>query len=124
MHAGIVNQQHIVRVLRLVTFNSGKYSAAELEYDSYDPEQLAIVETLNQSLHYLDRTHYNGIIWCHHQNVEYLQTLKVLSQRQAWWSEIPLAHNCVIEHVEGNENCINGSYRLPHYEMFHKRLVV
>jgi len=48
MHAGIVNQQHIFRVLRLVKFYSGKCSAAELDYDIYDPEQLAIVETLNQ----------------------------------------------------------------------------
>jgi hypothetical protein len=43
--AGILNQYHCFGVLRPVNFYSRNSSSPEQNYETYDPEQLAIVET-------------------------------------------------------------------------------
>jgi hypothetical protein len=77
--AGILNQYDVSGVLRPIKFYSRKCSPAEQNYDTYDRELLAIVETLKQWRHYLEGTNYKVIIRCDHKNLEYFQTSKVLS---------------------------------------------
>jgi hypothetical protein len=57
--AGILNQYHGFSVLRPVNYYFSKCSSAEQNYDSYDRERLAIVETLKQWRHYLDGAIHN-----------------------------------------------------------------
>jgi hypothetical protein len=78
--AGILNQYDISGVLRPVKFYSWKCSSAEQNYDTYDRELLAIVETQKQWRHYLEGANYKVLIRCDHKNLEYFQASKVLSR--------------------------------------------
>jgi len=80
--AGILNQYHVFGVIRGVNINSRKRSPAEQNYDTYDREILAIVETLKLWHHYLGGANYKVLIRCDHKHLEYFQTSKVLSRRQ------------------------------------------
>ena len=76
----ILNQYDCFRILRLADFYSQKCSGAEQDYDMYDQELLAIVETMKQWHHYLEGANPKAIIQCDHKNLEYFQTSKVLSR--------------------------------------------
>ena len=80
--AGILNQYDGFGVLRPVNCYSKKCSSAKQNYDTYDRELLAIVETLTQWRHYLEGANHKVVIKCNHKNLEYFQTSKVLSRRQ------------------------------------------
>jgi len=121
--AGILNQYDVFGVLRPVNFYSRKCSPAEQNYDTYDRELLAMVETLKQWRHYLEGANYKVLIRCDHKNLEYFQTSKVLSRRQARWSEILSAYDFVIELLEGSENPADGPSRRPDYEIGYERPV-
>jgi len=81
------------------------------------------VETLKQWRHYLEGANYKILIRCDHKNLEYFQTSKVLSRRQARWSEILSAYDFVIEHLEGSKNPAHGPSRRPDYEIGYERPV-
>ena len=119
--AGNLNQYDGFRVLRPVNFYSRKCSSAEQNYNTYDRELLAIVETPKQWRHYLEGTNHKVLIRCDHKNLEYFQISKVLSRRQARWSETLSAYDFVIEHLEGSGNCTYGPSRRPDYEIGYER---
>jgi len=121
--AGILNQYDVFGGLRAVNFYSRKCSPAEQNYDTYDRELLAIVETLKQSQHYLEGANYKVLFRCHHKNLEYFQTSKVLSKRQARWSEMLSAYDFVIKHMEGSKIPADGPSRRPYYEIRYERPV-
>jgi len=84
---------------------------------------MAIVETLNQWRHYLEGANYKVLIRCDHNNLEYFQTSKVLSRRQARWSETVSAYDFVFEHLEGSKNHADGPSRRPDYEIGYEKPV-
>jgi hypothetical protein len=53
---------------------------------------------------------------CDHKNLEYFQTSKVLSRRQARWAEILLSYAFVTQHLEGKKYPADGPSRRPDYE--------
>ena len=63
------------------------FTAAELNYDTHDKELLAIFEAFKIWQHYLEGLAYPIDIVTDHKNLEYFSTTKVLTGRQAWWSE-------------------------------------
>jgi len=119
--AGILNQFDGFGILRPVNFYSRKCSAAEQNYDTYDRELLAIVETMKQWRHYLEGANHKILVQCDHKNLEYFQTSKVLSRRQARWAEILSSYDIVIEHLEGKKNPADGPSRRPDYEIGYER---
>jgi hypothetical protein len=121
--AGILNQHDVLGVLRTGNFYSRKGSPAKQNYDTYDWQLLAIVETLKQWWQYLEGTNYKLLIPCDHTNLEYFQISKELSRRQARWSEILSAYDFVIEHLEDSKNPADGPCRRPDYEIGYKRTV-
>jgi hypothetical protein len=84
---------------------------------------LAIVETLKQWRHYLEGANHKVLIQCDHKNLEYFQTSKVLSRRQARWSEVLSAYDFVSKHLEGSKNLADGPSRRPDYKIGYKSLV-
>jgi len=102
--AGILNQYDGFRTVQPVNFYYRKGSPAEQNYDTYDRELQAIVETMKQWRHYLEGANHGVLRQCDHKNLEYFQTSKVLSQRQARWAEILSSYDFVIEHLEGIQN--------------------
>jgi len=106
-----------LRVLRPVIFYSRRCSPARQNYDTYNRELLAIVETLKQWRHDLEGANYKVLIRCDHKNLEYFQTSIILSRRQARWSEILSAYDFVIEHLEGSKNPADTLSGQPDYEI-------
>jgi hypothetical protein len=71
---------------------------------------------MKQWRHHLEGARYKILIQCDHKNLEYFQTSKVLSRRQARWAEILSAYDFKIEHLEGTKNPADGPSRRPDYE--------
>ena len=107
-NAGTLNQYDGFGVLRPVNFYFRKCSSAEQNYDTYDRELLAILETLRQWRHYPEGANHKVLIQRDHNNLEYFQTSEVLSRRQARWSEVLFAYDFAIEHLEGSKNPADG----------------
>jgi hypothetical protein len=61
------------------------------------------------------------LIQCDHKNLEYFQTTKVLSRRQARWAEILSAYDFTIEHLDGTKNPADGPSRRPDYKEGYER---
>ena len=120
--AGIVHQYDGFGILRLVNFYCRKCTVAKLNYDTYDRELLAIVETMKQWRHYLEGANHKVFIQCDHKNLEYFQMSKVLSRRQARWVEILFSYDFVIEHLEGQKNPADGPSRRPDYEIGYENM--
>ena len=121
--AGIVNQYDGFGILRPVSFYSRKCSPAEQNYDTYDRELLAIVESFKHWRHYLEGARHPVLVRCDHKNLEYFQTSKVLSRRQARWAEILSSYDFIIEHLDGKKNPADGPSRRPDYEIGYEKPV-
>jgi len=114
---GILKQYEGFGVLMLVNFYFQTCSSAEENYDTYRWELLAIMHTLKQWQHYLEGANHKVFIWCDHRNLEYFQTSKVLSRRQARWLETLSAHDLVIALLECSKTLAYGPSRQPDYEI-------
>jgi len=79
-----------------VAFHSRTFSAPELNYDVYDKELLAIFEAFKIWRHYLEGSTSPIDVITDHKNLEYFLTTKVLTHRQARWSEYLSQFNLVI----------------------------
>jgi len=79
-----------------VAFHSRPFSAPELNYDVHDKELLAIFEAFKMWQHYLEGSALPIDVVMDHKNLEYFLTTKVLTRRQARWSEYLSQFNLVI----------------------------
>jgi hypothetical protein len=121
--AGILNKYDGFKILRPVNFYCRKCTGAEQNYDTYDRKLLAIVETMKQWRHFLEGVNHKVLIQCDHKKLEYFQTSKVLSRRQARWAEILSSYDFVIEHLEGKKNPAGGPSRTPDYEIGYEHMM-
>ena len=120
--AGILSQYDGFGILRPVSFFSRKCTGAEQNYNTYDRQLLAIVETMKQWRHYLEGANHKVLIQSDHQNLEYFQTSEVLSRWQARWVEILSSYDFVIEHQDGKKNTADGPSRRPGYEIGYEHM--
>ena len=109
--AGILNQYDGFGIPRPVNIYLRNCFPAEWNYDTYDRELLAIVETLRQWQYYLEGANHKILIQCNHKNLQCFQRSKVLSRRQVRWAEILSSYNFVIQHLEGKKNPADGPSR-------------
>ena len=70
-----------------VAFHSCTFTAPELNYDVHNKELLAIFEAFKCWQHYLEGSAEPVDVITDHKNLEYFSTTKVLTHRQAHWSE-------------------------------------
>jgi len=94
----VVNEDNEVHP---VAFHSRTFTAAELNYDTHDKELLAIFEAFKIWWYYLEGPAYPIDVVMDHKNLEYFSTTKVLTRRQAWWSEYLSQFNLVIRFCPG-----------------------
>jgi len=94
----IVNKDNEVHP---VAFHSRTFTVAELNYDTHDKELLAIFEAFKIWQHYLEGLAYSIDVVTDHKNLEYFSTTKILTQRQAQWSEYLSQFNLVIRFRSG-----------------------
>ena len=84
-----------------VAFHSRTFTAPELNYDTHDKELLAIFEAFRVWRHYLEGSGIPIDVLTDHKNLEYFSTTKVLTRRQARWSEYLSQFNLVIRFCPG-----------------------
>jgi Reverse transcriptase (RNA-dependent DNA polymerase)/RNase H-like domain found in reverse transcriptase/Integrase zinc binding domain/Chromo (CHRromatin Organisation MOdifier) domain/gag-polyprotein putative aspartyl protease len=112
--SGIISQWHN-GILHPVAFWSRKCTPAECNYDIYDREMLAIVESMKHWRHYLEGAKYPIQIRSDHKNLETFMTTKILSRRQARWAEFLTGYDFVLVHIKGTRNPADGPSRRPDY---------
>jgi len=76
---------------------------------------------MKQWRQYLEGANHKVLIQCDHKNLEYFQSSKVLSRRQARWTEILSSYDFIIEHLEGKKNPADGPSMRPDYEIDYER---
>jgi hypothetical protein len=82
--------------IRPVAFYSRTLTPLELNYDTHDKELLAIHEAFRTWRHYLEGSSEPVDVVMNHKNLEYFATTKLLSRRQARWSEFLHQFNMII----------------------------
>ena len=87
--------------LHPVTFYSQTLTVPKLNYNTHDKELLAIFEAFKSWRHYLEGPAFLVDIITDHKNLEYFSTSKVLTHRQAQWSEYLCQFNLIIHFQPG-----------------------
>jgi len=87
--------------LHPVAFHSRTLSPTELNYDTHDKELLAIFEAFTVWRHYLEGAKHEVDVVTDHKNLEYFSTTKMLSRRQARYSEYLSTFNMTIRFRPG-----------------------
>ena len=70
-----------------IAFHSRSFNSAELNYDTHDKELLTIFEAFKHWRQYLEGSRTLIDVVTDHKNLEYFATTKILTRRQARWSE-------------------------------------
>jgi hypothetical protein len=102
--SGILSQKFEDGKLHPVQFVLRKLSPAEMNYDLYDKEMLAVVFSLRKNRHYLQGAEHKTTILSHHQNLTYIKSAIVLIRRQASWSEELKQYNFHLVYRKGTSN--------------------
>jgi hypothetical protein len=84
------------REVHPVAFLSHTFSPAELNYNVHDKELLAIFEAFKSWRQYLEGAGTPIDVVTDYKNLEYFSTMKLLTCRQAHWSEYLSTFNMVI----------------------------
>ena len=84
-----------------IAFHSRSFNPAELNYDTHDKELLAIFEAFKHWRQYLEGSGTPIDVVTDHKNLEYFATTKILTRRQARWSEYLSQFNMVIRFRPG-----------------------
>ena len=70
-----------------IMFMSRKFIDAELNYEIYDKEMLAIVEAMDKHRHYFEGLGQRTTVYSDHKNLLWFTETKVYNRRQARWAE-------------------------------------
>jgi transposase InsO family protein len=87
--------------LRPVAFHARTMIGAELNYDIYDKELLAIHDAFKHWRAYLEGAQHQIQVYSDHNNLKYFTTTKQLSRRQARWAEYLSQFDFVIHYRAG-----------------------
>src|SRR5882724_700766 len=87
--------------LHPIAFHSRTFSAQELNYDVHDKELLVIFEAFKRWRHYLEGSGLPINVVTDHRNLQYFSTTKILTHRQAQWSEYLSEFNLIIHFCPG-----------------------
>ena len=87
--------------LHPIAFHSRTFTSTELNYDVHDKELLAIFEAFKRWRHYLEGATHTVDVITDHKNLEYFATTKLLTRRQARWSEHLSQFNFIIRFRPG-----------------------
>jgi len=91
-------------ILHPVAFFSRKLSPAEINYEIYDKELLAIIESFRDMRAWLIGTETPVSISCDHKNLEYFMSTRILNCRQARWSMFLSEFNFRLDYLPGSKN--------------------
>ncbi|KAG5730221.1 hypothetical protein E4T56_gene11659 [Termitomyces sp. T112] len=99
---GILSQSDLGgKDLCSIAFYTQSMIPAELNYNIYDKELLAIVKAFRQWWAYLEGSLHCIQVYSDHNNPQYFMTTKQLSRRQAQWSKTLSEYNFTIHYCPG-----------------------
>ncbi|KAM0787484.1 hypothetical protein ACM66B_003559 [Microbotryomycetes sp. NB124-2] len=101
--SGVLSQS-VDGSLRPIAFYSRKMTPPEQNYEIHDKELLAIVACVDQWRHYLESLDLAFVIYTDHNALQYFQTKRTLTRRQARWSEKINHHKYSIRYRPGSRN--------------------
>ena len=99
--AGIMSQYNDNGVLHPVAYFSQKHLPAECNYEIYDKELIAFIRCFKEWRLELESTPHPIRVFSDHKNLEYSMSTKLLSRRQASWSEFLSWFNFKIVYILG-----------------------
>ncbi len=99
-----LSQANAVGIVHPVAFFSASLLPAEINYDIYDCELLAIVCALHHWRHHLLGAHHPIRILTDHNNLIYFCEPHKISYHQARWHETLLKYDFTLKHVPGHAN--------------------
>jgi len=102
--AGILSQKFEDGKIHPVRFVSKKLNPAELDYDVYDKEMLAVVFSLRKNRHYLQGAEHKALIFSDHHNLTYFKSALLLNRRQVRWAEELKQYNFQLLYWKGSSN--------------------
>ena len=97
----MVSQYDDNGILHPCAFFSRKFTAAELNYEIYDKEMLAIVDCLTTWRHYFEGSPHQLKIYTDHKNLVWFTETKAYNRRQARWAEKLAAFDFIIIYRPG-----------------------
>ena len=84
-----------------IAFQSKSMNDAERNYEIYDKELLAIIRALEEWRHHLEGAEHRVTILTDHKNLEYFESARTLTRRQARWSLFLTRFDFEIQHRPG-----------------------
>ncbi|KAH9273409.1 hypothetical protein BASA83_004417 [Batrachochytrium salamandrivorans] len=84
--SGVLSQFDDSDQIRPVAFYARQMNSAERNYEIYDKELLAIVDSFKHWRHFLQGGLHPVTVLCDHKSLEYFMSTKKLTRRQARWS--------------------------------------
>ena len=90
-------------LLHPIAFYSRSMSSPELNYEIYDKELLAIFAAFKEWRHYLEGIPNSIEVITDHKNLEYFATTKLLTRRQARWSEFLSGFTYTVRYRPGKQ---------------------
>ena len=102
--------------LHPVAFHSRKFNPAEVNYEIYDKEMLAIVEAFKVWRHLCEGAEHQVTVYIDHMNLQYFTTTKTLNRRQARWAELLANFDFKIVYYPGSKmGKLDALSRRPEY---------
>src|SRR5215471_9510284 len=99
--AAVLSQPDDAGILHPIAFHSCKLTPAELNYEIYDKEMLAIIVAIKEWRAYLEGAAHPFTVYTDHRNLEYFTTTKVLNRRQSRWAELLANYDFTIVYRPG-----------------------
>ena len=84
---GVLSQLGDDGELHPCAFFSRKFKDAEINYEIYDKEMMAIVDCMETWRHHLEGSGHRATVYSDHKNLLWFTETKVLNRRQARWAE-------------------------------------
>ena len=100
--SGVLSQYDSKMVLRPVAFYSRQLNPAERNYEIYDRELLAIIESFHHWRHFLQGGFHKVAVISDHENLKYFMSTKRLNRRQGRWMLFLSEYDFVITHRPGS----------------------
>ncbi|KAJ1332481.1 hypothetical protein BSLG_008783 [Batrachochytrium salamandrivorans] len=102
--SGVLSQFDDLDQIRPVAFYARQMNSAERNYEIYDKELLAIVDSFKHWRHLLQGGLHPVTVLCDHKSLEYFMSTKKLTRRQARWSLELSEYDFSITHRPGKLN--------------------
>ncbi|KAH9250847.1 hypothetical protein BASA81_011359 [Batrachochytrium salamandrivorans] len=102
--SGVLSQFDDLDQIRPVAFYARQMNSAERNYEIYDKELLAIVDSFKHWRHFLQGGLHPVTVLCDHKSLEYFMSTKKLTRRQARWSLELSEYDFSITHRPGKLN--------------------